>query len=52
VPQLKEYLNEFLQRRMNAESDYLASAEYRREMAMVLIHRAIEKAFKLVNSVE
>jgi CO/xanthine dehydrogenase FAD-binding subunit len=52
VPQLKEYLNEFLQRRMNAESDYLASAEYRREMAMVLIHRAIEKALKLVNSVE
>lgn len=43
--QLTTGLAELLHAQNNAQSDYLASAEYRGQMAVVLAQRAIEKAF-------
>lgn len=43
--QLTSGLAELLHAQNNAQSDYLASAEYRSQMAIVLAQRAIEKAF-------
>lgn len=48
--QLTHGLPELIHTKSVARSDYLASAEYRREMAVVLAHRAIEKAFRTVSS--
>lgn len=48
--QLISGLAELIHAKSNASSDYLASAEYRREMAVVLARRAVEKAFNAVSS--